>query len=427
MKRIFILILMILFQEVSISQIVNGRFSTSVYSFEKFDTIGISSSYWRAFQTFQLDVTKERYSLHSLIQGNANFSGDVDEISNIKFYNLYFKIKKIFNVADFNLGRQYIFGGIANGLIDGAAIKLSLYDNKLILKSFGGAIVNKELKPEITKSLRNNYLLGFHLIGSPVNDLSLSVSYMNRHRERLQYNTIRPDTLGFVYNQLIGYPSSAEQFISGDVDYNFLNYGRLYARYDYDINMVQTSRLQFGTKVLVTNQIALIGEYIRRTPRLYFNSIFYVFQSNNTEEVEGGIEFSYKPNMKFYAKFANVQYSGDKANRYTIGMSTEYGSLFYAGSNGYAGELSSVSAQIFYPLLERRIIPTISVSRSSYKLTKNSDRYESFTGVFGAAVNLIKNISFDAQIHWLNNKVYKDDLRFLFKASYFFSQKLNIL
>ncbi len=427
MKKVLLLFFCVIFGGISYTQIINGRFSTSFYSFEQFDTIGISNSYWRAFQTFQFDVTKDRYSFHTLIQGNTNISGEVNEVSSLKFYNMYLKIKKIFNIADINFGRQYIFGGISNGLIDGATLRLSFYNNRLILKTFAGSIVNKDLKPELTKNIKNNYLLGFHFLGNPIQDLNLSISYLDRHRDRLQYKANRPDSLGYLYEKLISYQSGAEKFFSTDVDYNFLNYGQIYARYDYDLNLEKTSRIQFGTKIYVTNNIAFNGEYIKRTPRLYFNSIFYVFQSSNNEEIEGGVEYSYLPNLKFYAKLANVKYSGDKANRYTFGMSTDYGSLFYAKSDGYAGELSSVSAQIFYPLLNRKIIPSISVSRSSYKLSDKSERYESFASVFGVAVNLINSISVDVQLHWLNNKVYKDDLRFLLKANYFFSQKLNIL
>lgn len=427
MKKILLLIFILIFGGTTNAQIINGRLSTSIYSFEKFDTIGVSNSYYRAFQTFQFDITKEKVSFNTLIQGNANLYGDVKEVSNLRIYNIYFRVRKVFDVLDINLGRQYVFGGIANGLIDGSMLKLNLLKNQLIIKGFVGTNVNKDLKPIFSTKFKNNNLMGFHLIGNPINNLIFSISYMNRHRERTQYEVERPDSLGIVYNHKVTYNSANEQLIGVDVDYDFPQYVRFNARYDRDLNLNKTSRIQLGSRVKLSEKFSLTGEYINRTPRIYFNSIFTIFQSNNTEEIEGGIEYLYKPSLRVFTKFANISYSDDKANRFTIGLITNYGSLTYSGSSGYSGELSSVSGQIFYPLMERKIIPTVSVNRSSYKLTKNSNRYESFAGIFGVAINMVKFFSFDVQLHWLSNRVYKNDVRLLLKANYFFTRNLNIL
>lgn len=426
MRKVLLLVLVLIFGEIGNTQIINGRFSTSIYSFEKFDTIGVSNTYYRTFQTLQVDLTKDKFSFNTLIQGNANLSGEVEEVSNIKIYNMYFRVKNVFDFLDINFGRQYVFGGVANGLIDGSSLKLSFFKNRLNLKGFAGANVNKDLKPDLMPNLKNNYLLGLQLLGNPIENLNMSLSYLNRHRARTQYSVKRPDTIGLVYDHIVSYNSIAEQFVGTDVDYEFYKLGRIFARYDYDLNLNRTSRIQFGTKIKVTENIFATGEYINRTPRIYFNSIFYVFQSNNTEEIEGGIEYLYKPSLRLFTKFASISYSDEKANRFTLGLVSNYGSLTYSGSTGYSGELSTVSGQLFYPLLDRKIVPTVSVSRSSYKLTKNSDRYESFAGVFGVAVNMIKSVSFDVQLHWLSNRVYKNDLRMLLKANYFFTRNLKI-
>lgn len=426
MKKLLVFILIIGSNAILQSQILNGRFSTSFYSFEKFDTIGASNLILRAFQTLQLDVTKDQYSFHSLLQGNTNISGDVYEASPIKFYNIYFKVRKIFNFADLSLGRHSVFAGVGNGLIDGATIRLAFFQNKLILKTFGGADADYKLKPEFTKNLKDNYIIGFQLIGNPIEDLSIGVSYVDHHKERLSYIIPRPDSSGLVYYPEISYNSNMEQLASTDINFEYPSYFRIQARYDYDLNLEQSSRIQFGTKIYLLKNISIIGDYIQRTPRLYYNSIFQVFDSQNNEEIETGLEYVFNQKIRFFGKFANVQYSGDKTNRFTFGMNTNYGSLVYSGSNGYAGELSNVSAQLFYPMHNRKIIPMISVSRASYKLQKNGNRYESFVGVIGISTQLVKYLSLDAQINWISNRIYKDDLRLLLKANYFFSQRLNI-
>lgn len=423
----FLILLIPLVFYSSTSLVVNGRLSTSFYTFEKYDTVGTSKTYFRGYQTAQFDVTKKNFSVHTTIQAAKTLASAPDEEKLLKFYNLYFRWRNIFDIVDLNVGRHSIFAGVGNGLLDGGSFKIKLFENKFVLAGYGGVNVNPYLEAKIHKNTKDNYLIGGQLVTTFVPDMQLGLSYMNRHRERYSYTSIRPDSLGNAIPRTVNVASPYEQLASGDVSYQFNKIARLYGRYDHDLNLEKTSRAQFSTRINVTDWLAFTGDYIYRQPRIPYNSIFNVFDITTTNEIEGGVEYIYSHALRFFGKFANIQYSGDKSQRYTLGMNAEYGSLTYSGNSGYAGELNSVSAQLIYPLFDRMLIPTIGVSRATYKLTKQGDTFDTFSGIFGAAFRPYKVFFVDAQVQWMSNKVYKNDFRFLFKINYLFNQRLNWL
>ncbi len=423
--NILLLLFFIILVNSSSSQIVNGRISSTFYTFEKFNDTNTSDTYMRGFQTLQLDVTKNKISFHTVIQGNADLYSTNQGF--IRFYNLNLKWRDIWNLFDINVGRHSVFAGVGNGLIDGSTIKLKLMENKFVLTGYVGALVNPLLKGTLHKNVKNNYLAGGQLVTTVVPDLRFGLSYMNKHKERLPYWALRSDSSGSSVQRFIETDSPAEQFAGTDFIYRYGTLFSLNGRYDFDINSFNTSRIQFGTKINVTQNIALTGDFIQRVPRLYYNSIFNVFDYNNTSEIEGGIEYSYTPTMRLFGKFANVKYSGDNTQRFTFGMGAEYGSLVYSGNTGYAGELSSVSVLLFYPLMGKIIVPTISASRSSYKFMKQDLRNETFSGMLGVTIKPEIPFLIDAQVQWLSNKIYKNDFRFFLKINYFFTHRLNLI
>lgn len=407
-------------------QIINGRFTTSLYTFEKYESPKFSESHLLAYQTAQLDITKNNISVSSLFQASKNFP-DVGNFSAVRMYNLFFRWRNIADIADLTLGRHSVFAGAGNGLIDGGTVKLKFFDKSIALTGYAGANVKENLETHLASNRKDNYMVGGQLVTTIFSDLRVGLSYYNRHRSKISYKTIRADSAGLPFIRMIELDSPAEQFASADVNYFHKSLGRIYGRFDYDLNFEKNSRIQFGGKANLTSTVALTGDYIHRVPRISYNSIFHVFKYNNTTEIEGGVEYAYQPTLRLFGKFANVKYSEENSQRYTIGMNAEYGSLVYSGNTGYAGELSALSAQLFYPLFDRVLIPTIAFSRSSYKLSKQSDRLESFTGILGATVKTSQTFSFDTQIQWLNNKIYKNDFRLLVKFNYLFSHQLNIL
>ena len=408
------------------AQLVSGRLVTSFATFERYDTVAASRTYLRAFQTVQLSVAQGDFSLNTYLQGAVNGTSEFGDQGRVRFSNLYVRWANIAKVAEVSLGRQAIFAGAGNGPIDGVSARGRFLNDKLTVVGYGGSTVNRDYTG-IRSNWHDNLFYGGQVIVAPVPGGRIGASYMNRSEEADPYWTLRARDASFV--PVAYYIASAplsEQIGSADASYEQPERFSVYGRYDYDFNFRQTSRGQGMVRVNVTPALALTGDVIYRQPRISYNSIFSAFTSNATTEIEGGIEYGFTPDLRAFGKFGSVSYTDDNSARWTAGLSTGYGSVSYSGSNGYAGELTSLSVQGAYPLLDRMVVPTLGISYASYKLSTDAPKDNAFALLAGATVRPTRHFTFDIQGQWMKNSVYDRDMRLQLKLMYWFAERLSI-
>jgi hypothetical protein len=407
------------------AQYVSGRVSTAFYAWEQFDTVGVSQQRIRAYQTAQLTVAHGDFSLTTFLQGSTNLSGSFGDAGRVRFYNLYLSWMNIGKVAEVHLGRQSVYAGVGVGSIDGLLARARLFNNTLTVTGFGGAAVGSDFtKPH--SNLADNFFYGGQVVSSALPGTRIGVSYMKRNEERDPYWTIRARDTSYAPIPFYVEPeSAAEELASADARYDYGEQLSVYGRYDLDILNSRTARAQGGARVQLTNKLAVSADYIHRLPRVMYNSIFSAFVSNAVDELEGGVEYGFTPMLRAFGRVASVSYTDEKSTRWTIGLNTGYATLSYAGSDGYAGELTSISAQASYPLFGKMIIPTAGLSYASYRLSKESTRDNALGVILGAAVRPTTAISFDVQGQWLTNKLLQRDLRLQARFSYWFAQRLS--
>jgi hypothetical protein len=405
------------------AQMFSGRLVTSFYSWEQFDTVGSSSTYMRGFQIAQLSYKSGNFSVHTYLQGAMNLSNSFGDLGRVRAYNLYARWANIGDVLDIDLGRLAIYAGVGNGTIDGALLRAKLLQNKLRVIGYWGATVD----PRFTGVQRNwhdNRAFGVQIITTAVPGLRLGVSYMNRREEREAYATLRArDTTFEAFPYYISNDSRAYELASGDAYYNYKRVFSVYGRYDYDIHFSKTGRAQGGARVNVTDALTLTGDYIYRSPRISYNSIFSAFVGNSVSELEGGVEYGFTPLIRAFARYARVSYSDAESNRWTVGVNNGYGSISYSGSDGYAGELQSVNLTGSYPVMENKLVPTLGFNFASYRLTPEDDRNNALSFLLGLIVRPTRSLWFDGQAQWLSNKIYSNDLRLQLKLTYWFAQR----
>ena len=411
------------------AQLVNGRFLTSFYTWKQFDTVGSSAQYVRAFQTVQLSIAQGDVSLHTYLQGAA---GGTNDVGRVRVYNLYLTWSAIGKAVDLSLGRQALYGGVANGSIDGLRATARFWQDKIRVTGFAGATVNNDFAG-IRKNIHDNTSFGGQLVTTAVPDLRFGISYMNRRQERDPYWTLRTRDTTFVPAL---YPivsdSPAEEYGGVDASYTYRSLVSLYGRYDYDFRLSRTFRGQGGARVSVTPALALTADYLYRAPHVLYNSIFSVFTQNTVSEIEGGLEYALMPALRAFGKYAYVWYPADnnvakdKNNRWTLGLNSQYGSFSYAGSDGYAGQLQSVSLQGAYPLFNRLLTPTLGVSYVSYRLSADAPRENALSVLLGATLRPASAFSCDIQGQWMTNRIYKNDMRLQVRLMYWFAERLSI-
>jgi hypothetical protein len=413
------------------AQLVNGRFTTSFYTFERFDTVGSSRTYLRAFQSVQLSVAQNDFSVNTYLQGAVNGSNQFGDNGNVRFYNLYFRWANIGKMLDLSLGRQAVYAGVGKGAIDGLTARARVWDNQITLTGYGGSTVNDEYTG-VRKDWHDNLNLGGQVLTTLVPGARIGLSYMYRREKRDDYLAVRETQLGDSLKTYLTVPfavrneSIAEQLGSADASWSYGRILTVYGRYDYDFNFKETSRGQGSVRVNVTDALALTGDYTYRKPQIAFNSIFSVFTLNSTRLAEGGVEYGFTPLLRVFGKLGVVSYTDTTSMTWTFGVNSGYGSASYSGSTGYAGQLESFSVQGAYPLFDRVLVPSLGVSWASYRLSAEDPKDNALAILAGATVRPTRNFSFDVQGQWMTNRLYDRDMRLQVKLMYWFAERVSL-
>lgn len=406
------------------AQNLNLRLTTSAYMWQRQETQTISTNHLRAYQFAQLSLSQGNLSFHAFANLSNDFRQKQSGDPRVRFYNFYINWRNLFNRFNLKIGRFAVFSGVGVGTIDGAFI------NTKILKSlsanvYGGFLPPVGQKFSITDDTRNNFMFGGQLKFSS-GDLNTSLSYFNQHRKPKPYSALRADSLGDVFAQEINTVSSQYQIISADVGYDFSIF-EFYSRADYDLNKSKFSRGEVSLGVNLTNRLKLNAGYDYRDPRIPVNSIFSVFNYGVTKEIEVGVNYKISSLFRLTVGFSNVNYVDEKSQRIVFGFDAGYGSVNFAKRIGYAGELDGFSAQLYYPMFGDRLIPNVSLSYASYKLSDVTEREKSIALSLGVNYKLNKAFSFDIQGQYLRNRIYSSDFRFFFKLNYWLFTNIGFI
>jgi len=412
-------------------QLVNGRFTTSLYTFQRFDTVGSSKTYLRAFQSVQLSVAQQDFSVHAFLLGAMNGANAFGDNANLRVYNFYARWANIGRMLDVDLGRQAVYAGVGNGTIDGVSARARFMDNAVTVAGYGGSTVRDEYTG-VQKNWHDNLNLGGQVVTTLVPGARVGLSYMYRTEERQPYVALRESSLGDSLRTLITAPyliadrSAAEQRASADAYWSYARILTVYGRYDYDLNYQTTARGVGSVRVNVTDALALTGDYTYRKPDIAFNSIFSVFTQSATTTAEGGVEYGFTPLLRAFARLGVVSYTDTTSTTWSAGLNSGYGTVSYSGSTGYAGRLTSLSAQGMYPLCNGMLIPSAGVSFASYRFSPEEVTDRALALLLGATLRPSRNFSIDVQGQWMTNRLYDRDARLQVRLMYWFAERLSL-
>ncbi|HVN47644.1 MAG TPA: hypothetical protein VMU30_02365 [Bacteroidota bacterium] len=409
------------------AQLFQARFVTSAYAWQQADTVGQSANHFYGFQSAQFSLAAERFSFHTNLQGFNDFSGPLKNEGILRVYDLYAKYAGIMNAVDVSVGRQSVFAGAGSGTIDGGMVTVRMPNYPIKLLGYYGALPVEDYKFKLIDNTKSNNMLGGQIVGSPAEFATVSLSYMRKEILPESYWAKRAyDSTLQLHDVEITPSSESEQYLSGDVNLEFHDAVSGYARYDYDVNQEKTSRIQFSTRIKITEPLSLTGEYLHREPRLSYNSIFWVFAYNTVDEYEVGAEYTLCKNWQVFGKYGEVSYGDDRSHQVTLGSNTKYVSASASWNAGYGGSLAALSANAGYPLWNNKLTPTVMVSYAQYRLSDADDLVNALSGGAGLVYRPVQALSFDGQVQYIQNKIYDDDVRFFLRCSYHLSERLNI-
>lgn len=421
-KILFVIGIVLSAQNFILSQNINGRLTSSVYSFERFSIPGVSNNYLRAYELINLNFNRDNFSLKTYFNFESDINKDLKTDPRFRVYNFYIEGRNISDILSFRLGRQPIINSVVGGLFDGIYTQVSKGDFKF--NAYYGGNVPPYQKFETTDDWENDFIVGGQASTTALRNFQIDIGYVNKNFKSQEYNAIRLDEDLNPITVLIRNKSNQYQFAYAQIAYELTNYFSVNTRYDFDINFEKTSKIELYADYNQIKKLNLNFYFNYREPKVRYNSIFSVFDYGNTQEIEAGGDYAIDENFTISAKYGYVKFKDDNSQRASAGISTKFGTLSYRKSMGYAGELDALSAYSAYTFLNGLLTPSIGISFTNYKISKDSEKNNLTTVLAGFNLRPFRSLSFDAQGQFMNNKIYKNDYRFLFKVNYWFNTNL---
>lgn len=422
MKKFFLLLFLMAGSLILNAQNINGRFSSSLYSFERFDSLNSSQKQLRAYEMLNLNFNYQNVSLRTFLNLEGDLSNQMTYDPRLRFYNLYLEARNIFDAATVKVGRQPLINSIAGGLFDGASLNFKKGDYKL--SAYYGGNVPAYQKLELIKDWNDNYIFGGKFSTTVITGFQLGLGYFNKNFKPQSYEAIRLTPELNPITVEIENKSNQYEFITGEINFSQPNLVDIYTKYDYDLNFKQTSKFELDARTEAVDGLGINAYFNYRQPKIRYNSIFAVFDYANTYEIEIGADYKISNAVTLIGKFGNVDYKNDNSQRIGIGLATTWGTLNYRKTFGYAGELDAISIYSGYTFLEGLITPSVGLSYTNYKLSPDSEANNIITLLAGFNIRPLRMLSFDIQGQYLDNKIYKNDFRFFFKLNHWFNLNL---
>lgn len=427
--RLFLPLLAILsVAQISSSQFLQARFVTSAYAWQRHDTVGTTSNHLYGYQTAQLSLSQDDFTLSAYLQAWNDFSGPIKNDPKLRLYSLSLKWRNIADMGEATIGRQAIFAGVGNGTVDGISASARFLEKRIKVLGYIGALAPAGMKGEIIEDPSENAMYGAQVVAMPVDFGQVSVSYTNKRIKPEAYTALRRDS---VFNPVlveISPSARMEEYISADVrgEYDMVEG---YLRYDHDLQFEKMSRFQLFTRITPVERIGITAEYLKREPRISYNSIWSAFTYNSLKEFEFGLEYEvhFLDDVRTFARYGEVSYGDEISQQYTFGANWKYVSASASSLSGYNGRINAVSINGGYPLFDRTLTPTGSFTYGYYKLNRyQAKRDPALSASLGVVYRPMPVLSVDTQVQWIQNKIYKNDVRLFLRASYLLSERLTL-
>lgn len=402
------------------AQSLSGRFSTSIYSWERQLSTSDSETHAKLFQTAQLTVGKlagNRLSLHLYGVFAQDLAVSAEEDPALRLYNSYLQWKDRTGILErVRVGRQRIYSGVAYGTIDGidAGVRVKDYFK---IGGFAGALVPPANDVEVGK-WDDAHAFGLRLSTSKLAGTRVLVSFMQRNRTPVAYSAP-----GRYTGRILKFDDLEQRLVGLDVQRRFSERVDVYGRLDYDIEQERLRRGQLELRLTASDKLNFSGEFVHRAPLLAANSIFSVFEQNTMQDL--GLRASYRISPVWFlsGNFGVQVYEGDESLRFGLGLRGRYGSFGYNFRRGYAGQNNGAYASLTYPLTPKMgLVATTGFSRYSL-FSEDLETQTSLTGSLGLNYRPHKLLSLDVLGQGVRNRFDSHDVRLFIKANYWFHKR----
>lgn len=419
MNRIHFLLAFLFCAGLAVAQSFQGRVSTSVYTFERADSAKQKTMYVRGYQSANLDYRYNSFLIHTSLNYENGYSNALDGDGRLRLYSLYAEYKNALSPIHLRLGRQSVLKQGAGGVFDGIFARAEYFGVKLDL--YGGGNVPAYQKAEFLKDFSNNRIFGGELAFPVIEGLHAKAGYVDKAYKAADYTAIRLDEAFNPVQMLIRANSNQFKYVYGAFNYELAKMLLADTRFEYDLNLKKASVFELNSSMNITRQLGVTLFYQYREPRVRYNSIFAVFNYANTQEVELGADYRMHGDVSVSGRFGMTKYTDENAARFTIASTYKFLSASYRMTFGAVGEQTAASLSASRAYFDGLLSSTAAVSFVTYKISPDDAEAEQLlSAVLGVTVRPVRQLSLDLQGQYMHNEIYKNDMRLLFRAAYWF-------
>lgn len=436
--KLLFVIIVIFFTGFLNAQSINFRISTYVYSWQRIDSLSDNSTakttHLRGYQNLLFDYSQGQWSFNTLAQTEEDLIHKVDKGFNYRLYNAYIKGSGLFNnMLDLKLGRQYIFAGVGKGTVDGIYAKLKAGKNKEYqLALYGGALAPYTYDFQNYPSIKYNFSLGAQFSYYGVRDLMLGLSFVNKHEQPISYVATRLDSLFNTTTRTISFDPRSMMLAGLDARYSFKQKYDFFGKAYVDVILKKLYKGEFNASALLTKNVRVSVDYIYSQPQIALNSIFWVFEHTQNQEVSGSVNYLFNNGINAFARVGAVLYNGDHSLKIEGGIAHSMYGLTFTRYMGYAGESDGVFGYYNREIMASKFTVTSSIGYARYRIGDYTtadngaavEKVNSFSGVLGLNYRPMPQLSVDAQGQLMINRIYKTDARFMVGINYWLFKKL---
>ena len=419
-QRILIVIFLAMACVPSWAATVNGRLTTSLYTWERQEDPTTSSSHLRVYQSMTLDVGAigdPRLSFHTYVLATGDLSGSGGQDQRFRLYNLFLKWQgRGGSPAAVSAGRQRIYEGVGYGTVDGVRISVAPR-GAFTLTGYVGA-----LAPLVTRAKfgawDEGHIWGGRLTTDRLGGCDIGVSFVRRDRKPLPYPV--PGR----YSGLAFDITAVQQELAGlDFHRGFAGRVDTYVRFDYDLLGGRARHAEGVLRIRASEFLSVALEGIRRAPGVDANSIFSVFDIEDTREYSVRGNYTVNPLVSVYGNYAGVVYEGARAQRVGFGFGFGLNSVGYTRRIGEGGDNDAVSISLAHPV-NRFVTLRADGGAASYRLaTGPGKKHLALSGSGGITCRPNRRVTLDAEGQAIRDPIYASDFRFFFRATVWFFKK----
>jgi hypothetical protein len=420
-----LVLLLILISAIAEAQTINLSMSAYFYSWERTDSVAANSetSYLKGYQNLSLEVAKDKWSLNTSLLTQEDMVASTGDGFDYSFYNLYVKGSNLWKVLDMKIGRQYVYAGVGNGMVDGLYLKYKGGMNKQYqLSVFGGALTPGNYDFQSYSDFNNNFIFGsaFNYYGDQ--GLTASLSYFLQRKQYAPYTAPRINTSYITIDEEIVTDSKYKQLIGLNFSYTgkqkYTLFGKAY--YDLYIDKFYQTELNFSYPY---KNFRISADYTYRTAQLTYNTTFWTMAQywplSHYQEIEGSVDYYLKNGINLFATISDVIYIDDNGLKYQAGFKkADYG-LYYVGYSGYSGVSNGFTGYVYHNFIPSALSANLTLNYSNYYIGNYSVTHENqFSCLLGLTYRPITTLSIDAQGQFITNEIYSIDSRFLVGLNY---------